>query len=163
MPSASFSVLIWVITFRHRFAMKSMTCTYIFWPSILHKWIYLIIIFTLEWYWWLASIGVRDKSNHGCHGYFLSLTQIKNGCHTVVGLTIIFKLNFVDSNMTPRFLGLNNFIISIVFMKFRVIFSTCSKTGIIAEASINGIQNIKSAVWVHLCLAWKMGQSKDIT
>ena len=37
-----------------------------------------------------------------------------------------------------------------------------SKTGIIAEASINGIKNIKSAVWVYLCLAWKMGQSKDI-
>ena len=41
--------------------------------------------------------------------------------------------------MTPQFLGLNNFIISIVFMKFRVLFSKCSKTGIIAEASINGI------------------------
>ena len=39
----------------------------------------------------------------------------------------------------------------------------CSKTGIIAETSINGIYNIKSAVWVRLCLAWKMGQSKDIT
>ena len=98
MPSASLSVLIWVITFRHTFAMKSVTYTYIFWPSILHKGIYWIIIFTLEWYWCI-------------HGYFLSLTQIQNGCHTVVGLTMTFKLNFMDSNMTPRFLGLNNFII----------------------------------------------------
>ena len=67
-----------------------------------------------------------------------------------MGLTITFKLNFMDSNMTPRFLGLNSFIISIVFMKFRVILpyltqngagqmAVCSKTGIIAEASINGI------------------------
>ena len=79
------------------------------WSSILHKGIYLIIIFTLEWYWCI-------------HGYFLYQTQIQNGCHTVVCLTITFKLNFMDSNMTPRFLGLNNFIISIVFMKFRVIF-----------------------------------------
>ena len=39
----------------------------------------------------------------------------------------------------------------------------CSKTSMIAEASINEIWNIKSAVWVHLCLARKMGQSKDIT
>ena len=38
----------------------------------------------------------------------------------------------------------------------------CSKIGIIAEWSINGITNIKSAARVHLCLAWKMGQSKDI-
>ena len=30
--------------------MKSVTCTYIFWPSILHKGIYLIIIFTLAKY-----------------------------------------------------------------------------------------------------------------
>ena len=53
------------------------------------------------------------------------------------------------SNMTPRFLGLNNFIISIVFMKSHILpYSTqngagqtavCSKTGVIAEASINGI------------------------
>ena len=162
MPSASLSVLIWVITFRHTFAMKSVTYTYIFWPSILHKGIYWIIIFTLEWYWCI-------------HGYFLSLTQIQNGCHTVVGLTITFKLNFMDSNMTPRFLGLNNFLILIVFMKFTSHIlpyltqngagqtAVCSKTGIIAEASISGIYNIKSAVWVHICLAWKMGQSKDIT
>ena len=39
----------------------------------------------------------------------------------------------------------------------------CSKNGIVVEASINWIQNIKSAVWVHLCLAWQMGKSKDIT
>ena len=95
--------------FRHTFAMQSVTYTYIFWPSILHKGIYWIVIFTLDWYWCI-------------HGYFLSLTQIQNGCHTVVGLTITFKLNFMYSNMTPRFLCLNNFIILIVFMKFRVIF-----------------------------------------
>ena len=56
----------------------------------------------------------------------------------------------MDSNMTPRFLGLNNFIISIVFMKFSHILphltqngagqmAVYSKTGIIAELSINGI------------------------
>ena len=39
----------------------------------------------------------------------------------------------------------------------------CSKTGIIAEASINGTSNIKSAVWVHFCLAWKMAQSRYIS
>ena len=35
----------------------------------------------------------------------------------------------------------------------------CSKTGN-AEGCINGIKNIKSALWVHLCLAWKMGAIK---
>ena len=38
----------------------------------------------------------------------------------------------------------------------------CSKTGIIAEASINGTFNIKSAVCGPFCLVWKMRQSKYI-
>ena len=84
-----------------------------------------------------------------------------------------FKVNFMDSNMIPWFLNLHNFMISNVFMKFSEYSAyltqsgagqrdVCSKMGIIAEWSINGIKNIKSAVRVHLCLAWKMGQSKDI-
>ena len=36
--------------FSHTFAMRSVTCVYIFWPSIPPKGIYLIIIFILEWY-----------------------------------------------------------------------------------------------------------------
>ena len=55
----------------------------------------------------------------------------------------------------------NIFMISNVFMKFSAIFcifdrnrvaqrDVCSKIGILAEWSINGIQNIKPVVMVHL-------------
>ena len=68
-----------------------------------------------------------------------------------MGLTITFELNLMYSNMIPWFLGLNNFIILIVLMKFILMSHilpyltqngtgqtvVCSKTGIIAEASIN--------------------------
>ena len=67
-----------------------------------------------------------------------------------MSLTITFEINFMDSNLIPWFVGFNNFVISNVFMQFSVnsAYSTqsgagqrdvCSKIGIIAEWSINGI------------------------
>ena len=61
-----------------------------------------------------------------------------------------FEINFMDSNMIPLFLSLNNFMISNVFMKFSAnsAYLTLSGAGqrdagskicIIAEWSINGI------------------------
>ena len=66
MPFASPSVLIWVITSSHIFAMRSVRGTYIVWPSTPYRGIYSHnYYFTPEWYWCI-------------HGYSLSLTHIFN-------------------------------------------------------------------------------------
>ena len=97
--------------FQSHFAARSVTYTYIFWPSIPCRGIY-------SHYFYLGVILV-----HYSYFYFISDKHINtNGCHTVMGLTITFQVNFMDSNMIPWFLSLNNLMISNVFMKFSSMF-----------------------------------------
>ena len=110
--------------FQPHFAIRSVTRTYIFWPSIPLKGVYLNIIFTLEWYWWHFAIRSVTRTYifwpsiplkgvylniiftlewYWCiHGYFLSLSHIQwiqNGCRTVVGLIIIELYGFKYDSM----------------------------------------------------------------
>ena len=67
-----------------------------------------------------------------------------------MGLTIIFEVNFMDSNMIPWFISLNNLTIwnilwsSVPYSAYSTQsdagqWDACSKTSIIAEWSINVI------------------------
>ena len=111
------SVLIRVTIFSHTFATRSVTSTYIFWPS---RWNSSHNFYFIPW-----------SDNGASMVTFVSLTHIqyiKNSCHTIVGLTIAFKLNFMDSTMIPWFLSLENSTQNGAGQRV-----VCSKTGIITE------------------------------
>ena len=89
-PSASPSVLIWVINFSHTFAMGSVTCTYI----LSHpEWFIRINIFTLWWYWCINSFFISETHSQ----------QIQKVYHAVTGLIITFDVIFMVSNMITWF------------------------------------------------------------
>ena len=55
-----------------------------------------------------------------------------------MGLTVTFEVNFMDSNMIPWFLSLNNSMISNIFMKFSAIFCIS-----ITELLVKGVSALK--------------------